>query len=159
MQRHQTYSADCAGRALNFLLPRLPEIRMCVLKKFFIYTIFGIGLILASYAVHAQAPLATKPHAATFFHTLNDVPVMPGLRELTDEAVNFDKPEGRIVSATAVSDTVKPEAIKNFYKEALPQLGWQPDENGTFLRDQERLKLIIEVKEGVSIARLQVEPR
>ena len=84
---------------------------------------------------------------------------MPGLRELTDEAVNFDKPEGRIVSATAVSDTVKPEAIKNFYKEALPQLGWQPDENGTFLRDQERLKLIIEVKEGVSIARLQVEPR
>lgn len=60
-----------------------------------------------------QAPSQPAP-ATTFFHVLNDLPVMPGLRELPDEAINFDKPEGRIVTATAVSDHVSPEKIAVF---------------------------------------------
>ena len=116
-------------------------------------------LVVASYAVHAQTPAATNPPVATFFHTLNDVPVMPGLRELADESVNFDKPEGRIISATAVSDTLKPEVIRKFYMESLPQLGWKHEGNGFFIRENERLNLNVEEKEGVSIARFQISPR
>ena len=110
-------------------------------------------------AMPAWAQDSSNPLMTTFFHVMNDVPVMPGLRELTDEAVNFDKPEGRIINATAVSDTVRPAAIKSFYGQTLPQLGWQAQPDGSFVRDQERLKLIIEEKEGVSVIRFQVEPR
>ncbi len=120
-------------------------------------TIAICGFVICATPVLAQN--SSKPPVTTFFHVMNDVPVMPGLRELTDEAVNFDKPEGRIISATAVSDTVAPVAIKNFYGETLPQLGWLAQSDGSFVRDQERLKLIIEGKEGVSIIRFQVEPR
>lgn len=116
-------------------------------------------LIAASYAAHAQGGIATNPHVTTFFHTLNDIPVMPDLRELADEALNFDKPEGRIISATAVSERLKPEAIRDFYAQTLPQLGWYMGKNGVFTRDHERLWLNIEVKEGVSIVHFQVEPR
>lgn len=116
-------------------------------------------LIAASFAVHAQMPDANNPPATTFFYALNDVPVMRGLRELADESINFDKPEGRIITATAVSDDLKPEAIRNFYAQALPQLGWAAEEEGVFIRERERLRLIVEVKEGVSIARFQVGPR
>lgn len=115
------------------------------------------GFVMCATPVSAQN--SSNPPVTTFFHVMNDVPVMPGLRELTDEAVNFDKPEGRIISATAVSDTVAPAAIKNFYGQTLPQLGWRAQPDGSFVRDQERLKLIIEGKEGVSIIRFQVEPR
>lgn len=116
----------------------------------------AMGLTAPSFA---QTENSSKPPVTTFFHTLNDVPVMPGLRELPDESLNFDKPEGRIMSVTAVSETIKPAAIQNFYAQTLPQLGWSSQKDGSFLRDQERLKLIIEASEGVSIARLQVEPR
>lgn len=129
------------------------------MKQYILYTIFGVLLIVASFAVHAQVPNANNPPVATFFHALNDVPVMPGMRELVDESLNFDKPEGRIISVTAVSDTLAPAAIKNFYQEALPQLGWKAESAGVFFRENERLSLIVEQKEGVSIARLQISPR
>ncbi len=116
-------------------------------------------LIVASFAVHAQEQGAINSPATTFLHALNDIPVMPGLRELVDESINFDKPEGRIISATAVSDHLKPEMIRAFYAQTLPQLGWQAEKSGAFIRERERLRLNIEVKEGVSIARFQVEPR
>ncbi len=116
-------------------------------------------LIVASFAVYAQEQEVTNPSATTFLHALNDIPVMPGLRELVDESINFDKPEGRIISATAVSDHLKPEMIRNFYAQTLPQLGWHAEKEGAFTRERERLRLNIEVKEGVSIARFQVEPR
>lgn len=121
--------------------------------------IFSFALAGPSVLVFAQEPNASKLHATTFFHTLNDVPVMPGLRELPDESINFDKPEGRIMAATAVSETLRSDAIRTFYGQTLPQLGWQAQADGSFLRDQERLKLIIEASEGVSVVHLQVEPR
>ncbi len=102
---------------------------------------------------------ARSAHQTTFFHALNDVPVMPGLRELPDESINFDKPEGRIITATAISDRISPEKIRQFYEQTLPQLGWARGAMGAFIREKEQLKLIIEVKQGVSIARFTVEPR
>lgn len=125
------------------------------MRKFIIIAIFGFMAFSAS--VFAQN--AVNPSATTFFHTLNDVPVMLGLRELPEESVNFDKPEGRIMGATAVSETVRPAAIRNFYSQTLPQLGWVVQPDGSFLRDRERLTLNIEAPEGVSVVRLQVGPQ
>lgn len=141
------------------------------MQRYFKNTIHGLAGVLClsavthSVPVHAQTPSsmptqeARNAHETTFFHALNDVPVMEGLRELPDESINFDKPEGRIVTATAVSDHLKPEKIRAFYDQTLPQLGWARGADGTFTREQERMKLIIEEKQGVSIARFTVEPR
>lgn len=134
---------------------------MKVLEMKYLLMIATCGFVATSVIdpAIAQTQTASKPPVTTFFHTLNDVPVMPGLRELPDKSLNFDKPEGRIMAVTAVSDTVKPPAIRSFYAQTLPQLGWSAQTDGSFVRDQERLKLIIEASEGVSITRLQVEPR
>lgn len=129
------------------------------MKSFLGIAICGFIVMASPVAAGAQEQAVASAPQTIFFHALNDVPVMAGLRELPDESINFDKPEGRIVTATAVSDRISPEKIQHFYDETLPQLGWMRAENGTYTRDQERLKLIVEVKQGVSIARLIVEPR
>lgn len=69
--------------------------------------------------------LAAAPALAEgFLQALADVPLMPGLSEAAG-AVVFDKPDGRIVSVRAAGD-VSTDAARVFYREALPQLGWQP---------------------------------
>lgn len=124
-----------------------------------IFTIFGLCMPGAIIRGQAQTLGAENPHGTMFFYTLNDVPVMPGLRELSDEALHFDKPEGRIVAATAISETVSPAAVRAFYARVLPELGWRPEAEGSFLRGSERLRLNIQAAEGVSIIRLQAAPR
>lgn len=125
----------------------------------FLVTAFGCYLALMSAPVLAQGIPAANPSAATFFHALNDIPLVPGARELPDEGISFDKPEGRIMGATAVSEAGTPEQIRSFYNQALPPLGWASQPDGSFVRETERLRLNIEAHEGVSVIRLQVEPR
>ncbi|QQG36689.1 MAG: hypothetical protein HYS17_02635 [Micavibrio aeruginosavorus] len=125
----------------------------------FIFTILGFFWLCGFPPLGAQPAQQENPHGTTFFYALNDVPLMPGLRELSDEALHFDKPEGRIVAATALGETLAPEAIQRFYGAVLPQLGWIPAGEGSFLRGEERLRLNIQSAEGVSIVRLQVAPR
>ena len=69
-----------------------------------------------------------------------DLPLMPGLDALPDSGVVFDKPGGRIVEAFAEGG-VKPNAVIAFYDQTLPQLGWEREASGAYLRDGERLKL------------------
>ena len=129
------------------------------MRYHFLITAFGCGLALLPVSVMAQGVPAANPSAATFFYALNDIPLVPGARELPDEGVSFDKPEGRIMGATAVSETQSPEQIRSFYNRALPPLGWAAQPDGSFVRETERLRLNIEAHEGVSVIRLQVEPR
>lgn len=69
-----------------------------------------------------------------------DLPLMPGLKELPDSGLVFDKPGGRIVEAFAQGD-VTAQAVIAFYDGALPQLGWRREAPGAYLREGERLKL------------------
>lgn len=128
-------------------------------RTVFIFTILGFCGLCGFPPLGAQPMPQGNPHGTTFFYALNDVPVMQGLRELTDEALHFDKPEGRIAAATALSETLPPEAIRRFYAQTLPQLGWAPAGADAFLRGEERLRLNIQSAEGVSVVRLQVAPR
>ena len=70
------------------------------------------------------------------------LPLMKGLEVEPGSAVAFDKPGGRIVEAAAAG--IVPEArIRNWYREALPQLGWQPAGEGLFRREGETLSLTV----------------
>lgn len=86
----------------------------------------------AAFPVRAETP-------PRFFETLYDVPVMPGLQELPEKALVFDKPSGRIAQAGAAARDVPEQAIKAFYAAALPQLGWAPAGADSWRRDGEKL--------------------
>jgi hypothetical protein len=65
---------------------------------------------------------------------------MPGLKELPESGLVFDKPGGRIVDAFA-QGSMTPQSVIAFYDQTLPQLGWQREKLGAYLREGERLEL------------------
>lgn len=102
---------------------------------------------LLALALVAVAPLAPRPVLAGdgFVAEIPDLPLMPGLTELSDAGVVFDKPSGRIVEAYA-QGVVSRDAVQAFYRDSLPQLGWSPATAERFTRDGEALT--IEIVEG-----------
>ncbi len=51
------------------------------------------------------------------------IPLMEGLTENTEEALLFDSPDGRIISAQA-SGAVNAQSAFDYYRVVLPSLGW-----------------------------------
>lgn len=94
-----------------------------------------------------------------FFQTLNDVPLMPGLYEMLDESVVFDKPGGRIVESAAASEALARTEIHSFYEKTLPQLGWAKVADDTFVRQGESLTLNVEGQGDYNVVRFMVAPR
>ena len=78
--------------------------------------------------------------AAQFLSVMEEMPLMPGLVEVTDAAVTFDGPSGRIIEAF-VAGSVQVDAVRAFYAATLPQLGWARQANGEYHRDAEILSL------------------
>lgn len=96
---------------------------------------------------------------AAFFQSLPDLPLMPGMAELTGEGVVFDQPEGRIIEADAVLPRQDGDAVRSFYDRALPELGWAAGAPGTFARDGESLKMEVIPGDGRTLLRITVTPR
>lgn len=103
----------------------------------------------------------SNPARATeqFFEAIPDLPLMEGLEEMPGEAVIFDKPQGRIVETLARLDSVSEEQVDAWYRETLPQLGWNEDEDNLYEREAETLRLSYEEHEGKSYLKLAVSPR
>ena len=118
-----------------------------------------IGVMAVVLMVLAGAAQAAE---SRFFSELSDVPVMPGLYELTRETVVFDKPEGRIVECAAVAEKAQLSEIIDFYVDILPRLGWTRlgGENAaaSFLRDGEKLSLRLDRRAGLNIVHFSLSP-
>lgn len=85
--------------------------------------------------------LATSASAADgFVPGIEDLPLMPGLRDRPADSTVFDVPGGRIVEAWAEGATSR-DAVLSFYNTTLPQLGWTLLEPGLFRREGEALRL------------------
>ncbi|MHC8507940.1 MAG: hypothetical protein ACYYKD_00875 [Rhodospirillales bacterium] len=94
-------------------------------------------------ALAPVAPLvAASAWAAEFLSVSEDVPLMKGLAEDAAAALVFDSPDGRIVEATAAGGETA-SAVRKFYAETLPQLGWRADGEGRYVRDNEILTIEI----------------
>ncbi len=87
-----------------------------------------------------------------------DLPLMPGLAEMPDRGLIFDKPGGRIVEAYAAG-AVAPGAVASFYDTTLPQLGWQRDRSGGYLREGERLELTLTEAAGLVTVQFRLFPQ
>ena len=99
-----------------------------------------VRAVAVAVAVALAAPAAAQDGG--FVTEIPDLPLMPGLTELAEAGISFDKPSGRIVEAYA-QGPVERAAVLAFYRESLPQLGWSPLGERGFARDGE--KLVIEV--------------
>lgn len=112
-----------------------------------------IGLALLTAPAQAQD--------SGFIEQVTDLPLMPGLSEVKDAGVVFDKPDGRIVEAYAEGD-LKRDAVIGFYRDTLPQLGWtQAKAAGaaaTFRREGENLALDFLDGGGALVVRFTLTP-
>jgi hypothetical protein len=119
---------------------------------------FALAASLFALALAAIGPGASAARAQTaYLSELEDVPLMPGLSEVPDAGVVFDKPSGRIVEVYA-HGAVGRAQVESFYREALPQLGWKA-EGGLFLREGETLEIDYLGADGDLAVRFTLQPR
>jgi hypothetical protein len=83
---------------------------------------------------------ATADDTPRFIAGTEDLPLMPGLSELTGSGFAFDTANGRIVEAYATGEVAEDEVLR-FYAETLPQLGWEQASPRGFRREGERLSI------------------
>lgn len=97
---------------------------------------------------------------AKFFESLPDVPVMDGLKEMSEFDISYDKPQGRITEslATIEGDTSDQE-ITSFYAATMPQLGWRRISDRAYERGDEHLEFKIDSEGGHRFLRVMVRPR
>lgn len=112
--------------------------------------------------------LATSPVRAQYVAGFEDVPLAPGLAMVDGSALAFDKPEGRIVEATATGTATDRAKVGTFYRETLHHLGWVETEarrvGGSwsqlqFRRDDEQLAISLGGREGRVEVRYQLSPK
>ncbi len=103
------------------------------MMKHYLYIVTFILLILS-----AERALAQETR---FFDELYDVPVMAGLVALPEQAMSYDKPEGRISQSMAYAPNGNWDAITLFYKESLLQMGWKAVAPNKYAREGELLEI------------------
>lgn len=114
-------------------------------------------LVLCLFLVLAAAPASWA--AERFVTVIEDLPLMDGLSENENAAVTFDTAGGRIAEAEARGN-VTPAAVRRFYADVLPQLGWTKAGPGLYQRERERLKLAVEADgAGGAVIGFSVSPR
>src|SRR5258705_6816570 len=69
-----------------------------------------------------------------------DLPLMPGPKELSGSGYAFGSSNGRIVEAYATGE-VSQQQVLDFYSSTLPQLGWEAATSHSYRRQGERLAI------------------
>ncbi len=96
-------------------------------------------LVLCGWTLVVPVHPALAQDAAGFVSTIEDLPLMEGLIE-EEGGIVFDSARGRIAEAYATGP-VSEAAVREFYDDTLPQLGWRPLGAGAFRREDEILKV------------------
>ena len=136
------------------------RVRKDVLMRL-IYVVFILmSLFLTAAPVYFSSPAqANSPEPAQFLTSIPDVPLMPGLVELSEQTVTFDKPSGRIIESALQIHGVSEEQIRQYYESVLPQFGWSQIEENAFVRGAERLQMGFENYEDEHFLRITVIPQ
>lgn len=103
-------------------------------------------------------PFVPGVKAQNFSAILEDLPIMPGLSEDTENSMLFDKPSGRVVEVLTHSQNLSPEDILSFYEETLPSLGWQKISQKKYHRQGEELKINIEQSDSHQLVIFTLTP-
>ena len=93
-------------------------------KKCLFNLVFGLILFFGWLAGAGLSPALARD---AYLSLAPDIPLAPGLSEFDGGQVVFDKPEGRIVriEAERLETQDAGDRVPAFYRETLPNLGWQ----------------------------------
>ncbi len=119
--------------------------------------IAALSLALVSWALSADSGARAEDHGA-YLSAVADLPLMPGLAELPEAGWVFDQPSGRIVEAYA-QGAVSRAAVRSFYLDTLPNLGWRAKAEALFQREGEELRLDISGDDGALVVRFTLQPQ
>lgn len=86
-----------------------------------------------------------------------DIPLMQGLRVDNDRVTVFDTPSGRIVDIIAISN-LDADAITSYYRDILPQMGWQQSNPALWRRDNEILRIDSHIRDGHTATHFFLRP-
>ena len=112
------------------------------------WTMLFAGLLVISPVAAPSAAFAADDPAA-FLIAIEEVPLMTGLTEEKTPALNFDKPDGRLVETYAYGKVTAEDAAA-FYRAVLPEFGWHIIDRLVFLREAEMLRIDL-IPEGRSL--------
>ncbi len=108
---------------------------------------FSKYMLVAAFLVLAPlAGMAAGDNKTNFLSVVDDLPLMAGLIEAGD-GVQFESPQGRIVDVSATGN-VGADALRDFYENALPHLGWSKIGPGTYRREGEVLTITTALPSG-----------
>ena len=119
-------------------------------KKCLFNLVFGWILVSGWLAGAGLSPALARD---AYLSLAPDIPLAPGLSEFDGGQLVFDKPEGRIVriEAERLETQGAGDGVPAFYRETLPNLGWQlngPDNSAgnvlTFQRGGETLLITMQ---------------
>jgi hypothetical protein len=114
----------------------------------------GAGTVLSG----AMDPIASAAAGnGGFVAGIEDLPLMPGLTELSGSGYAFDSSGGRIVEAYASGD-VSRQQVLDFYGSTLPQLGWEAATSHSYRRQGERLAIDFVTGNGPLTVHFTVTP-
>lgn len=79
------------------------------------------------------------PAQAAFIDGLEDMPIMNGLKQVSNDNISFGNEESRFVEAVLTSETINFPKVRDFYVTTLPQMGWifQGQRDNTLLFERE----------------------
>ncbi len=117
-----------------------------------------IALLLPAGMAAVSSAMGRPAGSPTYIYGTADLPLMPGLREIPQNAVVFDEPSGLVVEADAVGRGMTPSAIAGFYRKTLPELGWHEARPLVFTRGGERLQLTIDRRRGGAMVHFDLVP-
>ena len=103
-----------------------------------------------------------NPTNAVFVEGLEDIPIPDGLHQIENGNLNFGNEEIRLIEVYLTSKHLSFGDITTFYKETLPQMGWQSRKHSydrtAFYREGETLEIAKE-SENPLIIRLTVKSK
>ncbi len=117
----------------------------------------ALSLVLMLGFMPADHGARAEGHGA-YLAAVADLPLMPGLAEVPGAGLVFDQPSGRIVEAYA-QGAVSRAAVRAFYLDTLPNLGWRAKAEALFQREGEELRLDISGANDALVVRFTLQPQ
>ena len=118
----------------------------------------GLGLARLALVLLALAGPAEAADHTAFLAGVEDVPLVPGMKVVSDTVVAFDAAAGRIVEAYAIGPVTR-QVVLDFYGQSLPQLGWTAERPDRFVRQGEALQLDFFGRDQQLAVRFTVAPQ
>ncbi|MDA0228839.1 MAG: hypothetical protein O3B21_01490 [Proteobacteria bacterium] len=117
--------------------------------------LFGGFLVVSP--IGAPSGAFAADDTAAFLTAIDEVPLMAGLTEEQTPALDFDKPDGRLVETYAYGEVTAEEAGA-FYRAVMPEFGWQNIDGLVFSREGEMLRIDFIPEERSLVVRFVLSP-